>query len=127
MMAAKRGRPRRVWYRRLRERMHALGVTAADLGQVLRLDGSTVCRKLNGSSTWALDEAYSVLSALKIPPEQFYLFFPHNGEDVEEIRHHYVSEYLEETNQALVPKATLNTLVTLVGGMAEGAAPARRV
>ena len=117
MTARKRGRPRRLWYRRLREEMSALHVTTEDLAGVLKLARSTVSRKLAGHIPWGVDEAYRVLDYMQIPAEKMYLFFPRNGEDAEEIAHHYVQEYLEETNQALVPAPSLDALCALIDGM----------
>ena len=115
--AKKRGRPRRVWFRKLRQCMASMSVTFAELADALGIDETTVSRKLSGVSEWNLDEIHGVLEYLHLPAEEMYLYFPRNGEDVESIQHQHVREYLEETQQALVPKATLAALGKLVGTM----------
>lgn len=127
MAAKKRGRPRRVWFRRLRQTMGAMGVTANDIAGMLGVDPSAVSRKMRGLVEWRLDEMHAVMEYLHLPVEEMYLYFPRNGEDTEEVRHRYVSEYLQETGQVLVPRTVLDTLSALVDGMTDAALPGGRI
>lgn len=109
-----RGRPPRVRFRKLRERMTALNVNGADLAELLGVESSTISRKLSGKSPWYLDEIHMILEYLQISQGEMYLYFPRYGEDAENIQHHYVREYLEDTNQSLISTSTLETLIACV-------------
>lgn len=117
MAARKPGRPRRVWFQRLRQQMAAHEMSAQEMGRRMGLTGATISRKLRGEIQWTLDEAHAVMDLLGLPPEDLYLYFPRNGEDVEPVSRRYVEDFLETTKQTPVPTVVLQTVMQLLGGI----------
>lgn len=92
-------------------------MSAEDVGQALHLTGSSINRKLAGQTPWTVEEAHRVMECLDIPPEEMYFFFPKHGEDAEHVREQRIRGYLEDTNQALISRSALDTLIALVGSL----------
>ena len=107
--------------------METLGLSSEDLAQCIGIEASGVRRRLSGETPWVLWEAYKVLDLLEEGPESIYLYFPAQGEDVEEKDRKRIRAYLTETNQSLVSDSTLDALIALVEGISAARMPGTEV
>lgn len=66
-------------YRRLRYLLYENDLTQLDVARWLRVSVHTVSSKLNGHTSWTLDEAYELLELLGLKPEELPTLFPFQG------------------------------------------------
>lgn len=71
-------------YQALRNELYANGINGTVLARSLRIGTNTLSRKLNGKSSWTLDECYHVLHVLRRPNSDLAVLFPYKGSNEEE-------------------------------------------
>lgn len=72
-------------YQALRNEMYVNGISSPMLARSLRIGTTTLSRKLNGKSSWTLDECYHVLHVLRRPESDLTVLFPYKGHNEEEV------------------------------------------
>lgn len=97
--------------------MTAYDVSRAELAQALEIAPCTLSEKLNCRSEWTSPEMWRVMSYLKIPDEEFHLYFSRGGEDVEEAAKMSANAYLRSVSKSAISDSSLETLCTLVEAM----------
>ena len=66
-------------YPALRERLRAAYITTSDVAKALGKSKSYVDVRFSGRQEWELEDAYTILCMLDIPPETLPVFFPRGG------------------------------------------------
>ena len=66
-------------YELLRLAMRSRGMTGKDAGTVTGLSAASISARMTGQQPWSMEEAYKMLRALLLPPEDIYKYFPPDG------------------------------------------------
>lgn len=76
--------PYRSKFFRLRIRMMECQHDIASLSKTIDMAASTLSAKLNGKNPWKINEVYRICDELDIPYNEIHLYFPPDGDEVEE-------------------------------------------